>query len=71
MNCMLWLLGCIIRSSSLPLEETKLIAIGNWFFHVSDFLRSFLISTKYSVILLRYSLIDCVLFPSPLLSYSI
>ena len=61
----------IACSPSLSLEETKLIAIVNWIFHVSDLLRSFIMSFKYGLILLRYSLTDSVLFLSPLLSYSI
>ena len=39
------------------LGETKLIAIVNWIFHVSDFSR-FFISFKYGLILLRYSSIN-------------
>ena len=34
-------------------------------------LPSFIMSVKYGLILLRYSSTDTVLFPSPLLSYSI
>ena len=67
---MLLLFECITCSSSLPLEEIELIAIVNWNFHVSDFLRLFMMSFKYGLILLRYSSTD-VLFLSPLLSYSI
>ena len=37
---------------------------------LTDFLRLFLMSFKYDLILLRYSLTDSVLFLSPLLSYS-
>ena len=63
----------------MPKDYTiPLIAIVNLIFHVSDFLRSFIISMcglmygrKYGLFLLRYSSIDSVLFPSPLLSYSI
>ena len=40
----------ITRFSSRSLEEIKLIAIVNWIFHVSDFLRSFMISFKYGLI---------------------
>ena len=59
----------ITHSSSVSLEEIKLITIANWIFHVSDFLRSFIVSLKYGLTLLRYSSIDNVLFPSPLFSY--
>ena len=48
----------------------SLIFIINWIFHVSDFLRSFMISFKYGLVLLRYSSTDTV-FLSPLLLYSI
>ena len=48
-----------------------LFAIVNLNFYVSDFLRLFMMSFKYGLILLRYSSADSVLFPSPLLSYSI
>ena len=65
------LLLCITHSSSLPLEETKLVAIVNWIFHVSDFFRLFMMSFKYGLILLIYSLTESVLFLSPLVSYSI
>ena len=58
---------CISQFSSESLEETKLIAIVNYIFHVSGFLRLF-ISFKYSLISSRYSLIDRVLFLSLLLS---
>ena len=63
MNYILSLFECIMRSSSLYLEEIKLIAIVSWIFHVSNFLRSFMI--------FWYSSIDSALFLSPLLSYSI
>ena len=68
---MIALLSCITHSSSLPLEETKLVAIVNWIFHVSDFFRLFMMSFKYGLILLIYSLTESVLFLSPLASYSI
>ena len=61
----------ITRFSLLPLEEIKFIAIVNSIFHVSDFLRLFMMSFKRGLILLRYSSIDSVLFLSPLPSYSI
>ena len=63
---------CVTWSSSLSsLEEVKLIFIVCWIFHVSDFLRSFMISYKSGVILWRYSWTDRVLFSSLLLLYSI
>ena len=71
MISMLSLFECITCSSSLSLEEIKLIAIVNWVFHVFDFLRLFIRSFKYSLILLGYFSTDSVLFLSPLLSYSI
>ena len=61
----------ITRSSSLSLKERKLIAIINWIFHASDFLRFFMISFNYGLILLRYLSTNNVLFLQPLLSYSI
>ena len=62
----------LILISMLSLfEEVKLSAIINWIFHVSDFLRSFMMSFKYVLILLRYPSTDYVLFLSSLLSYSI
>ena len=59
---MILLFESITRSSSLSLEDMKLIAIANRIFHVSAFLRSFMISFKYDLILLRYSSIDSVFF---------
>ena len=61
------LFKCITRSSCLSLEEVKLIAIVNWIFHMLNFLKLFMMSFKYSLILLRYSATDSVLFLSPLL----
>ena len=55
---------------SLHLEDIKLIAFVNWIFLV-HVLRSFMISFKCGLILLRYSSNDSVLFLSPLPSYSI
>ena len=52
----------------MSLEDIKLAAIV---FHVSDFLRLFMLPFKYVLILLRYSSIHSVLFPLLLLSYSI
>ena len=71
MSSMLSLFEFISRSLSVFLEEIKLIAIVNWTFHVSDFLRLFMISFKCVLILLRYSSVDSVLPLSSLLSYSI
>ena len=68
---MLSFFECIQRYSSVSLEGIKLIVIVNCNFHVSDFLRLFMLSFKYGLILLRYSSMDSVLFLSPLLSYSI
>ena len=62
---------CIIHSSSLSMEEIKLFDIFNWILHVSDFLRLFMISFKYGLVLIRYSSTDNILFLSLLLSYSI
>ena len=39
---MLSLFECITRSSSVSIEEAKLIAIGNWILHVSEFLQFFM-----------------------------
>ena len=50
---MLSLFECITCSSSFS-EEKKIIVIVNWIFHVSDFLRSFMTSFKYGLILSRY-----------------
>ena len=47
---MLSLFKCIICSSSLSMEETRLIAIASWIFHVSDFLGVFMMSFKYGLI---------------------
>ena len=60
MISILSLFDCITWSSSLPSEEIKLIAIVNWIFHVSDILKSFMISFKYRLILLGYSSTDSV-----------
>ena len=68
---MLLLFECIKRYSSLSLEEIKLFAIVNSICHVSDFLRLFMMSFKYGLILLRYSSTGSILFLSPLLSYSV
>ena len=70
MISILSLFECITRSSSLFLEEIKLIATVNWVFHESEFLRLFNMSFKYHLILLKYSSTDSV-FLSSLLLYSI
>ena len=71
MISVLSLFECFRRFSSVNLKEIKLISIVNWIFQASDFLRSFMKSFKYGLILLRYYSFDSVLFLSPLLSYSI
>ena len=71
MISMLSLFECITCSSLLSKEEIKLFAIVNSIFYVSDFLRLFMMSFKYRLILLRYSSTDSVLFLSQLLLYSI
>ena len=57
----------------MSLEEIKSISISifHWIFYVSDLLTLFMIYFKYGLISSIYSLIDSVLFLSPLLSYSI
>ena len=50
------------HSSSLSVEEIKLFNIANWIFYVSYFLRLFIMSFKYGLILLRYSCTDIVLY---------
>ena len=47
-------------------RRNKFIAIIKWSFHVSGFLRSFMISFKYGLILWSYFSIDSVLYQSPL-----
>ena len=70
MSYMLSFFECITHSSSLSLEEIKLLAIVNWIFYVSDFLKLFMMSFKYGLTSSRYYLSDRVLFLTPLLSYS-
>ena len=65
------LLECIKCSSSLSLEEIKLLAIVSWIFQISNFLRSNSISFKYGLFSLRYFSSDSVLFLSLLFSCSI
>ena len=55
----------------ISMVEIKLFAIVNWIFDVLDFLRLFMTSVKYGLILLRYSETDSVLFQSSLLLHSI
>ena len=62
------LFECITCFLLLSFEEIKLIVIVNWIFHKSDFLRLFMISFKYDLILLRKFSTDSFLFLSPLLS---
>ena len=67
MTSTLSLFECITRSPSLSLEDIKLTAIFDWIFQISYFLRSFMTYFKCSLILLRYSSNDGVLFLPPLL----
>ena len=67
---MLSLFECITRSSSVSLGKVKLITLVNGISHLSEFLRSFMMSFKYGLILLSYSSIDKFLYLSPLPSYS-
>ena len=57
MILMLWLLQWFANSSSLFLENIKLIPIFNWIIHVSDFLKSVMTSFKYGLLSLKYSLV--------------
>ena len=68
---MLSIFECIIRSSSVSLEESKVIAIVNLFSTYQFFLRLFSMPLKYGLILLKYSSTDSVLFLSQLLLYPI
>ena len=61
MNSMSSLFEYISHSSLVSLGETKLTTIIEWIFHVSHFLRLFMISFKDGLILIRYSKIDSVL----------
>ena len=61
MISMLSLFERTLFSSSLSLEEIKLIAIATLIYHTSDFLRLFM-SFKYGLISLTYSSTDSVLF---------
>ena len=67
MISMLPLFKCMTRSLSLSIEDIKLFAIANWIFDVLDYLRLFMMSFKYGIILLRYYSTDSVF----ILSYSI
>ena len=51
--------------------DIKLIFIVKWIFHAPDILRSSIIQVKNGLIFPRYSYIDSVLFPSPLLLHLI
>ena len=66
---MISLFGWVTCSSLLSTEEIKIFSIVKWYFHGSNFLRLFMMSFKYGLILLRYSLTDSALFLSPLLSH--
>ena len=64
---MLSLFECIKGSSwSVSLKEIKFIVLVNWVFYVADFLRLFMVLSKYDLISTRYSLLDRVLFLSPI-----
>ena len=52
---MLSLFECTICSSSLSIEQINLFAIDNWIYHISDISRSFIMSFKQGLILLRYN----------------
>ena len=69
-NFIFSLFECITRSSSISLEEIKLIAIVNWIFLVSNFWRLIIISLKWGLILSKYSFTARFLFLLSLLSYS-
>ena len=68
MISLLSLFKYITHSSSLSMQEIKLFGIVSLIFLVSDILGLLLISFKYGLILLTYSLTDTVLFLSLLLS---
>ena len=57
---MLSLFEYITHSSLLAMKEIKLFTIVNWLFHVSDFLRLFMMPFKYGIILLKNSATDSV-----------
>ena len=65
------LFECINSFSSLSLEDMKLIVIVIGTFHLPGFLRLSIVSFKYELISSSYSLIDSILFLSPLFLYSI
>ena len=71
MISMLSIFECIISHSSLSMEEIKLFVIVNWIFHVTDFLRLFMMFFKYGQILLRCSSTDSVSFLILLVWHSI
>ena len=54
MDSMISLFENITRPSSVSLEEIKWIAIVDWIFHVSGFLRSIMIIFRYGLILVKY-----------------
>ena len=65
---MLPLFECITYFLSVSLEDIKLIAIVNWILQTSDFFEIICDIFKYGWSSLKYSLIDNVLFLSPLIS---
>ena len=50
MTSMLSLFECITCSSATSVVEIKITAIAGWIFHVTDLLRLFMMSFKYSLI---------------------
>ena len=57
------------HNSSFIMVSILLIVIVNWIVHMSNFLRSFMISFEHGLILLRYCLTDSA-FLSTLFLYS-
>ena len=68
---MLSFFECMTRFSWVSIEHINITDILDWIFQVSDFLRSFMISFKCGLNLLKYSSIENVLFLLSLLSESI
>ena len=53
-NLYVILFECITIFSSLSLEDIKLVAMVNWIFHVWAFLRTFIITFKYGLIVFLF-----------------
>ena len=53
-NLYVILFECIRIFSSLSLEDIKLVAMVNWIFHVWAFLRTFIITFKYGLIVFLF-----------------